>query len=104
MAGAAGESRGGRRELDRAKCLRRRNTRSADRDHQGTPKTLEVEVTFVSERPLVFEGSLALNGLDFGVGGAPPSRWNPMSIETEIQVRFRVELQGAQHEPQFKRE
>lgn len=64
----AGESRGGRRELDRAKCLRRRNTRGTDRDHQGTPKTLEVDVTFVSERPLVFEGSLALNGLDFGVG------------------------------------
>jgi polyisoprenoid-binding protein YceI len=62
-----------------------------DIDLHGIKKTLEGEVTRVSEVPLVFEGSLIVNRLDFGVG-APPSRWNPMSVDVEIPVRFRVEL------------
>lgn len=45
----------------------------------------------MNESPLVYEGNLVINRLDFGVG-APPSRRNPMSIDAEIPIRFRIEL------------
>lgn len=62
-----------------------------DIDLHGVEKTLEGEVELVSESPLVFEGELVVNRMDFGIG-SPPSRWNPMSIKAEIPVHFRVEL------------
>ena len=60
-------------------------------DLHGVQKTLEGEITLVSESPLAFEGGLVIDRLEFGVG-APPRRWNPMSIEAGIPIRFRVEL------------
>lgn len=70
---------------------RRRFAVRYDVDLHGVQKTLEGEITLVSESPLVFEGGLVIDRLEFGVG-APPRRWNPMSIEAGIPIRFRVEL------------
>lgn len=66
-------------------------TAQFDVDLHGVQKTLEGEITLVGVDPLVFEGSLVLDRTDFGVG-APPSRWNPMSVGAAIPVSFRVEL------------
>jgi len=62
-----------------------------DIDLHGVQKTLEGEVAVVDEESLVFEGSLVLDRIDFGVGAAP-SRWNPMSVKAAIPIRFRVEF------------
>jgi polyisoprenoid-binding protein YceI len=62
-----------------------------DIDLHGVERTIEGEVVLASEEPLVFEGNLAVDRTDFGVG-SPPSRWNPMSVKAEIPIRFRVEL------------
>ncbi|MCA9503090.1 MAG: YceI family protein [Myxococcales bacterium] len=70
---------------------RRRFAVRYDVDLHGVQKTLEGEITLVSESPLAFEGGLVIDRLEFGVG-APPRRWNPMSIEAGIPIRFRVEL------------
>ena len=60
-----------------------------DVDLHGVEKTLEGEVVLVGASPVTFEGRLVVDRTDFGVGPAP-SRWNPMSIDAEIPVRFRV--------------
>lgn len=62
-----------------------------DIDLHGVQKTLSGEVELMSASPVIFEGRLVVDRLDFGVG-PKPSRWNPMSIEVEIPVRFRIEL------------
>ena len=64
---------------------------SFDIDLHGVQKTVEGEIRRVSEAPLIFEGGLVLDRVVFGVG-APPSRWNPMSVKAEIPVSFRVEF------------
>ena len=67
-----------------------------DIDLHGVTRTLEGEAWLESESPPVFEGRFVIDRTDFGIGAAP-SRWNPMSIEAEIPIRFRVELeQGLQ--------
>jgi len=60
-------------------------------DLHGVQKTVEGEVELVGRAPIVFEGRLTIDRLDFGVG-SPPSRWNPMSIVAEIPVSFRIEV------------
>jgi len=62
-----------------------------DFDLHGVTKTIEGEVVHAGESPLRFEGSLVIDRTDFGIG-APPSRWNPMSVAAEIPIRFEVEL------------
>jgi polyisoprenoid-binding protein YceI len=61
-------------------------------DLHGVTRTLEGEAWIESESPLVFEGRVVIDRMAFGIGEAP-SRWNPMSIEAEIPIRFRVELE-----------
>lgn len=60
-------------------------------DLHGVKKTVPGEVVMESASPPVFSGSLVIDRTDFGVG-APPSRWNPMSVKADIPIRFRVEL------------
>lgn len=64
---------------------------SFDFDLHGVTKTIEGQLVHASESPLRFEGSLVIDRMDFGIG-APPSRWNPMSVAAEIPIRFEVEL------------
>jgi polyisoprenoid-binding protein YceI len=68
-----------------------RFTAQFDISLHGVEKTLPGEVELVSETPIVFEGTLVLDRTEFGVG-TPESRWNPMSVDSEIPIRFRVEL------------
>lgn len=61
-----------------------------DVDLHGTMKTVGGELEIVETSPaLVVEGGFTLLRTDFGVG-ARPSRWNPMSIDDEVPVRFRI--------------
>lgn len=60
-----------------------------DVDLHGVKKTLDGEVEIVETSPVVVEGGFTLLRSDFGVGEAPSS-WNPMSIDDEVPVRFRV--------------
>ncbi len=62
-----------------------------DIDLHGVKKTLDGEIRLLGTDPIVFEGDVTIDRMDFGVG-AKPSRWNPMSPKAEIPVRFRVEL------------
>ena len=56
-------------------------------------KTLSAEFELVSEAPPTVEGTVAINRMDFGVGGAY-RRWNPLSVREDVQVRFRAVLPG----------
>ncbi|MBK7949633.1 MAG: YceI family protein [Deltaproteobacteria bacterium] len=60
-----------------------------DVDLHGVTKTLDGEVEIVESSPVVVEGGFTIMRSDFGVGEAPSS-WNPMSIDDEVPVRFRV--------------
>lgn len=60
-----------------------------DVDLHGVRKTVEGEIELVEASPVVVEGVLTLLRTDFGVG-AKPSRWNPMSIDDAVPVRFRI--------------
>jgi len=60
-----------------------------DVDLHGVTKTLDGEVEVVGTDPVVVEGGFTILRSDFGVGEAP-SRWNPMSIDDEVPVRFRI--------------
>ncbi|MAG30768.1 MAG: hypothetical protein CL908_07760 [Deltaproteobacteria bacterium] len=79
------------RPLEPGESGRARFSLRFDLDLHGVQKTLEGEAEVSGEDPLVFEGDLIVDRLDFGVGSAH-SRWNPMSIRPEIPVHFRVEL------------
>jgi len=68
---------------------RPRFTARFDVDLHGVERTVDGEVVLVEASPPTFEGSLVIDRMQFAVG-APPSRWNPMSIDAEIPVRFRV--------------
>jgi len=60
-----------------------------DVDLHGVEQTLDGEVVLVESDPATFEGTLVVDRTRFGVG-PEPSRWNPMSIDAAIPVRFRV--------------
>ena len=64
---------------------------SFDFDLHGVEKTLPGEFTLMSLEPLMVEGELVMNRLDFGIG-TPKRFWNPMSITDEVSLRFRAEL------------
>ncbi len=66
-------------------------TASFDIDLHGVQKTVEGEVVVESEEPLILTGTLVVDRLAFDVG-PPASRWNPMAVDVEIPVRFRIEL------------
>ena len=64
---------------------------SFDIDLHGVSKTVEGEVELIGRAPIVVEGALEIDRVDFGIG-KPASRWNPMSIKEIIPIHFRVEL------------
>ena len=66
-------------------------TAKFDFDLHGVKKTLEGRLQFIEGARLVVVGSLVLDRMDFGIGSAP-SRWNPMSIESEVPIEFRIEF------------
>ena len=57
----------------------------------GVDKTLEGEIVLIETNPLVFEGNLTIDRLEFGVG-PKPGFWSPMVPKAEIPVRFHVEF------------
>jgi polyisoprenoid-binding protein YceI len=57
----------------------------------GVEKTLDGEVEIISLDPLIFEGNLTIDRMDFGVG-PKPGFWSPMVPKAEIPVKFHVEL------------
>lgn len=63
-----------------------------DVDLHGVQKSIDGEVEIVDTEPVVVEGGFLIRRTDFGIG-SPPSRWNPMSIDDEVPVRFRIELE-----------
>lgn len=70
---------------------RARHAVQFDVDLHGVQKSIEGEVEIVETDPVVVEGGFLIRRTDFGIG-SPPSRWNPMSIDDEVPVRFRIEL------------
>ena len=63
-----------------------------DVDLHGVEKTIEGELEIVQRSPLIVEGEFLIRRTDFGIG-AKPSSWNPMSIDDDVPVRFRIELE-----------
>jgi polyisoprenoid-binding protein YceI len=63
-----------------------------DVDLHGVQKSIEGEVEIVETQPVVVEGGFLIRRTDFAVG-SKPSRWNPMSIDDEVPVRFRIALE-----------
>ncbi len=57
----------------------------------GVDKTLDGEIVLIDTNPLVFEGSLTIDRMEFGVG-PKPGFWHPMVPKAEIPVSFHVEL------------
>ena len=57
----------------------------------GVDKTLDGEIVLVDTDPLVFEGSLTIDRMEFGVG-PKPGFWHPLVPKAEIPVSFHVEL------------
>jgi polyisoprenoid-binding protein YceI len=56
-------------------------------------KSLDGEFELVRASPPTVAGQLTLKRTDFGVGSAP-SRWNPMSVDDEVLVRFNAVLEA----------
>lgn len=77
------------RPLESAKSGRPRYAVQFDVDLHGVAKTLEGEVEIVEMKPLVVEGGFLIRRTDFGIG-PQPSRWNPVSIDDEVPVAFRI--------------
>ena len=57
----------------------------------GVEKTVEGEIVLIDTNPVVIEGELVIDRMEFGVG-PEPGFWSPMVPKAEIPVRFRVEL------------
>jgi polyisoprenoid-binding protein YceI len=57
----------------------------------GVDKTLNGEIVLIETDPLVFEGNLTIDRLEFGVG-PKPGFWSPMVPKAKIPVRFHVEF------------
>jgi polyisoprenoid-binding protein YceI len=62
-----------------------------DLDLHGVQKTIVGRFEVASMAPPVMTGSLELNRRDFGIGDAY-SRWNPMSVREQVEVRFTLTL------------
>lgn len=60
----------------------------------GVEKTLDGEIEIISLDPLIFEGNLTIDRMDFGVG-PKPGFWSPMVPKAEIPVKFHVKLQAS---------
>ena len=60
----------------------------------GVEKTLDGEIEIISLDPLIFEGNLTIDRMDFGVG-PKPGFWSPMVPKAGIPVNFHVELQAS---------
>ena len=60
----------------------------------GVEKTVDGEIEIISKDPLIFEGNLTIDRMDFGVG-PKPGFWSPMVPKAEIPVKFHVELQAS---------
>jgi polyisoprenoid-binding protein YceI len=58
---------------------------------KGELKTLDGEIEIINMDPLIFEGQLTIDRMDFGVG-SKPGFWSPMVPKAEILVKFHVEL------------
>ncbi len=56
-------------------------------------KSFESEFELVRASPPTVAGQLTLKRTDFGIGSAP-SRWNPMSVDDEVLVRFDAVLEA----------
>jgi len=54
-------------------------------------ETLDGHFEVVSMSPPRVEGEILVNRIEFGVG-EPPSRWNPVSVEAEVPVRFSARI------------
>lgn len=54
-------------------------------------RTLEGSFDVVSWEPLVVSGGLVIDRVLFGVGDAP-SAWNPLDVDTDVAVSFRLRL------------
>lgn len=81
----------GAEPIDMRESARSRYRAQFDIDLHGERKTVPGEFTVLGTDPLVVEGELTLNRLDFGVG-EPHSFWNPFSITDEVPVTFRAEI------------
>ena len=57
----------------------------------GVEKTVGGEIVLINADPIVIEGELVIDRMEFGVG-PEPGFWSPMVPKAEIPVRFRVEL------------
>jgi len=64
-----------------------------DVDLHGVEKTLDGEIVLLGSSPLVFEGKLTIDRMEFDIG-PKPGFWSPMVPKAEIPVSFRVELSG----------
>ncbi len=80
------------RPLDPSASGHPRHAVQFDVDLHGVQKSIEGEVEVVDTDPVVVEGGFLIRRTEFGIG-SPPSRWNPMSIDDEVPVRFRIELE-----------
>ena len=77
------------RVLEPSKKGRPRYAVQFDVDLHGVKKTLAGELEVVETEPVVVEGSFLILRTDFGIG-EEPSRWNPVDIDDEVPVRFRI--------------
>ena len=62
-----------------------------DLNLHGVEKTLDGEIVLVDTDPLIFEGNLTVDRMEFGVG-PKPGFWSPMVPKAEIPVSFHIEL------------
>lgn len=58
---------------------------------RGVERVVPAEFDLVSASPPTVEGGFTLKRTDFGIGQAP-SRWNPMSVDDDVVVRFKAVL------------
>lgn len=68
-------------------------TLSIDLDLHGVQKTLQAEARRIArtEDAVTFEGTTSLDRTEFGIG-PKASRWNPLSPDAVIPIRFEVAL------------
>jgi polyisoprenoid-binding protein YceI len=62
-----------------------------DIDLHGVQKTIEGEIMVLTTDPLVFEGNVLIDRMEFGVG-PKWNWWSPVTPREKIPVKFRVEL------------
>ncbi len=80
------------RALEPSKQGRPRYAVQFDVDLHGVKKTLAGELEVVEAEPVVVEGGFLVRRTDFGIG-EEPSRWNPVDIDDEVPVRFKIEFE-----------